>query len=349
MRALKFNDTWNITLRNVEPVAILQPDDVIVQVKYCGICGTDVGIVSGDYPVAVKGVTIGHEATGIVHAVGTGVTNVAVGDRVAINPTFYCGTCRMCQSNRINHCENKFGTESGVSYDGTFADLFRTTSGYVHKIPDDVSMQAVALTEPLSCILAGMRKLSGTPVQAYTYLFGAGPMGVLYAWALALKGLVPVVIETSPARRAYASTCLPGVVKIYASLDEARREYFNDPKAPIDLVVDTTSGLLQDLYPMLACGATYMAIGLKNRTAAINSMQLADKSLSIVGSIDSLQGTFMEAFKLITTGIIPAQKLVSHVMPLAQYQEAFAVVGCDMDAKAMVPSAIGSCKVLLEI
>lgn len=348
MRALKYNGTWDVSLEEVDDLHIINPNDVIVDIKYCGICGTDVGIIAGTYPVAVKGVTLGHESTGIIAEVGSEVKNVKVGDRVVINPTYYCGKCRMCQTLRINHCENKFGTESGVSYDGTYADRYRTTSDFVYKIPDGVSMKAVTLTEPLSCVITGARKIQPSSMNLNTYVFGAGTMGILYTWALHLKGLTPVVIETSLNRLNYASDCVPQGVKIYSSLEEARTNYFNDPKAPLDIVVDTTSGLLEKLYPEMSCDGTYMSIGLKDKYANINVRELADKSLSIIGSIDSLHGSFLDAFHLITKNIIPAEKLVSHVIQLENYKKAFSILGCDIDSKSMVQPKEKNAKVIIE-
>jgi L-iditol 2-dehydrogenase len=349
MKALKYRNIWDIGVIETEDLYPVNADEVIVAVKYCGICGTDVGIVSGDYPAAVKGVTLGHEAAGIIAAIGAEVKNVKVGERVAINPTYYCGECRMCRTGRINHCERKLGTESGVSYDGAFAGRYRTKAGYVYGIPDGVSLQAATLTEPLSCILSGARKLQSVPLNAYAYIFGAGPMGILYAWALSLKGIIPAVIETAPARREFVQDCLPKGVNVYQSLAAARTKQFNDVKAPLDLVVDTTAGLLEELYPQLACGGTYMSIGLKRRSARINTMELADKSLSVCGSIDSVHGAFGEAFHLIVNNMVPAAGIVSHVFPLDQFKLGFATIGCDIDSQALVPVKAKSAKVLLEI
>lgn len=254
MKALKYNGPWNLSIREVEDLYVKEPNDVVIEIKYCGICGTDKGIVTGDYPAAVEGVTLGHEASGIIKEIGTNVTNVKVGDRVAINPTYYCGTCRMCETLRINHCENKFGTESGVSYDGTFANYYLTKSEYVYKLPDDITMKAATLTEPLSCVISGIRKLNPATMSAYTYVIGAGPMGILYAWALTLNGILPVVVEKEDARFKYAKTCLPKKVKIFKTIESARLSHSDIEKAPIDLVVDTTPGLLEELYPLLAHG-----------------------------------------------------------------------------------------------
>lgn len=347
MKALKFRQAWDVEYVDVPDLHTLGADDVVVDIKFCGICGTDLGIVSGSYPVAVGGVTLGHEASGVVAEIGSAVTTVGVGDRVVINPTPYCGRCRMCLSQRINHCERKHGTESGVSYDGALAGRYRTTSAFVHAVPDHISLQAAALTEPLSCVVAGVRKIQPPSLAAFTYVFGAGPLGLLYAWALSVRGLTPVVIERSPARRDFAHDRLPEGSRVYGSLAEARTRHFGDPDAPLDVVVDTTSAMLEELLPEIACGGTFMSIGLKHRMASIDTMLIADRSLSVIGSIDSLHGSFSEAFHLIVSGRIPAGRLVSHTVPLPDYRKAFAWLGCDIDNERMELADEASCKILL--
>ncbi|GLY06965.1 alcohol dehydrogenase catalytic domain-containing protein [Actinoplanes sp. NBRC 101535] len=347
MKALKYRGAWDVTLDEVPDLHVTGDDDVVVEIAYCGICGTDLGIASGAYPVAVPGTTLGHEASGIVAEIGDAVTGLAVGDRVVINPTPYCGRCRMCRTQRINHCVNKLGTESGVSYDGAYAGRFRTTSGFIHPVPDHVSLRAAALTEPLSCVVAGARKLQPPGLTAHTFVIGAGPLGLLYTWVLSLRGLTPVVVEHSPARLAFARDRLPVGSAVYGSLAEARAKHFGDPDAPLDVVVDTTSHLLEELFPQMAHGGTYMSIGLKEKVAAIDTMLLADRSLSVIGSIDSLHGSFVEALHLITSGRVPAERLVSHVVPLEDYRTGFAALGCDLDARVFGPADQASCKVLV--
>jgi threonine dehydrogenase-like Zn-dependent dehydrogenase len=347
MKALKYRGPWDVAVEDVPDLHVTGPDDVVVDIAYTGICGTDLGVVSGSYPVAVPGVTLGHESTGIVAETGAEVTGLAVGDRVVINPTPYCGTCRMCRTQRINHCVNKHGTESGISYDGTYADRYRTTSRFVHVVPEHISLRAAALTEPLTCVLSGVRKIRPTSLTAYTYVFGAGPLGLLYAWALSWKGLSPVLVETSPARLSFANKVLPEGIRAYGSLEEARREHFGDPAAPLDIVVDTTSGLLEELYEELACGGIFMSIGLKSRKVSLDAMHLADRSLTVIGSIDSLHGSFEEAFHMIVSGRLPAERLVSHVVPLADYRSGFAALGCDIDGRILKGADTESCKVLI--
>ncbi|MDR7275413.1 zinc-dependent alcohol dehydrogenase [Catenuloplanes atrovinosus] len=338
MKALTFTGPWELDLADRPDLHVTGDDDVVVDIAYCGVCGTDLGIASGAYPVAVPGVTLGHEAAGVVAEVGAGVGTVAPGDRVVINPTPYCGRCRMCRTNRINHCERKHGTESGVSYDGAFAGRYRTTSAFTHRVPDRVPLRAAALTEPLSCVVTGVRRIQPASLAMNTYVIGAGPLGLLYAWMLSLRGLTPTVVERSPARLDFARSRLPAGSRAIPHLrgDEE-----------LDIVVDTTSHLLEELLPRMAPGGTFMSIGLKERIASIDTMLIGDRSLTVVGSIDSLHGSFEEAFHLIASGRVPAERLISHTVPLADYRKGFAALGCDLDARRLGPAPEASCKVLL--
>lgn len=349
MKSLKYNSSWDICLENVGELQIKTPNDVIVGIKYCGICGTDIGIATGEYPVAISGVTLGHEATGVVLNIGAEVLNVRVGDKVVINPTPYCGQCRMCQTLRINHCENKFRSEGGVSYDGAFSEQFLTTSHYVHKLKEETDLKAATFTEPLSCALAGIKKVQGMTTTVNSFVFGAGPMGLLYTWLLALRGYCPIVIEQSKQRYDFAKERLPRNASIYLSLEEALAQNYTDIEKPLDLIIDTTSGVLVDIYSMIACGATYLSIGLKKKEFVINSMDLADKSLSIVGSIDSLHGTFTEALNLIQGNIIPVGSFISHTFDLIEYESAFSMLGCSLSSKKLSAVKNECGKILLKI
>lgn len=348
MKALKYNTEWDIDLKEIERPKIVEPNDVIVKIKYTGICGTDLGIISGAYPMAVNGVTLGHESTGYVDEIGDNVEDFHIGDRVVINPTYYCGKCRMCQTLRINHCLHKFGTESGVSKDGTFAEYYHTTSDYLIKIPDNMSMKAAAMTEPLSCTLMGVSKIHNLTMNVSSIVFGAGPMGILYTWALTLKGIQSIVIENSPLRKSFAESCIPKGIRIFSSLDEADKEYKEGSMVPRDLVIDTTEGVLDKMYPQMSCGGIFVSIGLKNKDVKINTRELADKSLSIIGSIDSSYSSFNEAFYLIRKKVIPTEKFISHTIKIDKYKEAFTLLGYDLEKKKFTGNIGKSGKILLE-
>ncbi|EMH4075464.1 alcohol dehydrogenase catalytic domain-containing protein [Serratia marcescens] len=348
MKALKFNTVWDITPVETPSLTCIDTDDVIVAIEVCGICGTDVGIITGDYPVAVSGTTLGHESTGTVLAVGRDVSHFKPGDRVVINPTYSCGICRMCQIGNMNHCEQKHGTEAGVSYDGTFAEQYRTKESALLTLDDNVSFEAGALTEPLSCTLTGVDKLNITHSALRAAVIGAGPMGLLYLWSLHLRGITAFLVEKNSHRLAFARGVLPEGCRVYTDFDEAMTcEYGND--ALLDICVDTTGYLAETVFARLAPGGKLLNVALKDSMAKLDVLKIADKSLSIIGSIDSLNNSFERAYALIRDGKIPAEKLVSHQFTFDDYRQAFATVGCDIDGKTLRPIIEPGCKVMLRI
>jgi threonine dehydrogenase-like Zn-dependent dehydrogenase len=348
MKSLVYQGSWQLSLINQPPLLCQSDEDVVVRVKTCGICGTDLGIVSGAYPVAVAGVTLGHEAAGVVEEVGNSVTHVKPGDRVVIDPTYSCGHCGLCRTGRTNHCLYKNGRESGVSADGAFAELYRTTERFVHRIDDDLPFAAASFTEPLSCAISGVNMIHIPSMTARTCIIGAGPMGFLYYRILRLKGLTPFMIESNAARFQYARTIVsaetvfPDWNQALATLDAV-----NDPQW--DLVIDTSGRMLEVAYPCMAPGGTFLSVGLKSQPSTIDTIKLADKSLSIIGSIDSVNGSFLEALHLIQSKLLKVDDLISHNLPLCEYKKAFALVGCDLDQKRLVPITEQANKIMLHI
>ncbi|MBN3574670.1 zinc-dependent alcohol dehydrogenase [Vibrio neptunius] len=349
MKALKFNTVWDVINTQVEPLQCKEGDDVVVAVEVCGLCGTDVGIISGDYPVAVPGTTLGHESTGTVLRVGEEVSAFKPGDRVVINPTYSCGKCRMCQTGNENHCERKAGTEAGVSYDGTFAEQYLAKASSLLHLDDHVSFEAGALTEPLSCTLTGVDKLNITHPNIRACVIGAGTMGMLYLWSLHLRGVSPFLVEKNEHRYQFALDVLPPSVRIYQDFTQAMREEYGSDQETLDLCVDTTGYLTETVFSRLAPGGKIMNVALKESSAQLDILKIADKSLSVIGSIDSLNNSFERAYQIIRDGLIPAEQLISHRFEFEEFEQAFAMVGCNIGKKQLEPIQEPNCKVLLRI
>lgn len=347
MRALKYVKTWQVEVVESADLTCLESDDVIVDIAVCGICGTDVGIISGAYPVAVPGTTLGHETSGIVTKIGPGVTRFKLGDRVVVNPTYACGECRMCQTGNPNHCEQKMGTEAGVSYDGAFAHQYRAKEAFLRKLDGHVSMEAASLTEPLSCTITGVDKLAITHSNIRAAVVGAGPMGMLYLWVLYRRGLKPFLVENNPGRCQFVREALPPSTMLYHDFEQALEQEYGSKNSNIDLCVDTTGQLTELVFSHLAPGGKLLNVALKDKHAQLDVLKIADKSLSVIGSIDSLNNSFERAYVMIRDGEIPVTKLISHVFDFSDYQDAFKTVGCDIVNKTMTPFITPNCKVLV--
>ena len=328
MQSLLYEGPWRVAIADCPEPDEPTGREALVRIRATGICGTDLGIVTGVYFARIP-VILGHESTGEVVAVGEAVESLQVGARVVIDPTYSCGFCAMCRTDRPNHCERKTQTETGVSRDGTFAPYYKTEERFLYPLADEVSFEAGTLVEPLSCALTGVDRLR-TRSDLRTLVLGAGPLGVLYAFALATQGLGGALVEIASERRALAAAVTGAGWRGCASLEEAVDSVSSNGE--VDLIVDTTGVLGQRSLPLLARGGQLLTIGLRSASCAVDMLRVADRSLSIIGSIDSL-GTFNAAKELIERGFVPAERIVSHRWELADYRQAFLHLGCDLDSR----------------
>lgn len=320
MRGLVYRSSWDVAVEDVEEPGSPKGSDVLVRIRATGICGTDIGIVSGAYAARAP-VILGHESAGQVVAVGDDVRDLGPGDRVVIDPTYYCGFCLMCRTDRQNHCERKSETETGVSRDGTFAAYYTTEERFLYRFADDLSYEEAALTEPLSCVLTGVAQLR-LRNDLRTVVIGAGPIGILYAHALSLSGIDGVLVEIADARLALAQQAMPIRWRTDRTI----------PAGDADLIVDTTGAATEQSIATLARRGQLLSVGLRAGTAKIDMLHVADRSLTILGSIDSL-GTFSAALRLIERRALPAARIVTDQLDLESYGEAFRRVGCDIAAR----------------
>jgi threonine dehydrogenase-like Zn-dependent dehydrogenase len=344
MRSLVFDGPWTIEVVDKPIPELEKPTDCLVRVVACGICGTDLGIVRGDYAASRPPVVLGHEATGEVVCIGPAVRSIREGDRVAINPTFFCGVCRFCRSGRPNHCARKDGTEAGVSSDGMLAEYYVTEERFLHRLPPELGYVEGALTEPLSCVLTGINQVS-TRASTTSVVLGLGPVGLLYALALATRGVRGVGIESAAGRRFLAEKVLgPRGWSVAATVEEAVEAYGG---TGIDLLVDTCGSFDAALLPLVAAGGQVLLVALRSHREQIDLGYLADRSISLVGSIDSL-GTFDDAWQFLACGAVPAQDLITDVVPLESVPPALRLLGCDLVDKTYTPDAT-ALKVVVQV
>jgi threonine dehydrogenase-like Zn-dependent dehydrogenase len=334
--ALIFNGPWDLSLQKRSIPTIDLPTDVLVRVRATGICGTDIGIVRGIY-AARRGVVLGHEAAGEVIGVGSRVQSVGVGDRVVVDPTYSCGCCTMCRSERPNHCAQKSASEAGVSCDGAFATYYVASERFIHKIAADLSYAEASFTEPLSCVLTGLNQLR-LRADLEVMVLGGGPMGMLYALALASRGIRGTLVECAQVRYQLCVACAPSGWKIMVEAKPV--------PGSLDLIVDTTGCALPWALDALKRGGQMLLVSLSPAQAGINPAMLTDRSLSLVGSIDSI-GTFALALHMIECGTVPVLSLVTHQLPLAQYREGFHAVGVDLARQKRMSADICALKVVL--
>jgi len=290
------------------------PREVVVQVAACGICGTDLHIAEGEFAPALP-IVPGHEFAGEIVELGSDVTELRVGDRVAVDPSLYCHECHYCRRGRNNLCEN--WNAIGVSVPGGAAEYAVAPAANCVKLPESVSTADAALIEPLSCAVRGFDVLQ--PALADDYLiYGAGTMGLMMMELAKRAGAGSVtVVDLNPARLETAKEL--GCTAAVTSADELDR-----PRG-WEIVIDCTGvvAAIEDGLSRVAPGGTFQQFGVsaEGAVARFSPYRVYNKEIRIVGSMAVLH-SFERAAALFAEGVVRPEVMISHRLPLAEYPAA---------------------------
>src|SRR2546428_840852 len=199
MRAAVFHGPGDLRVEQHAEPTIERPDDVLIEVEACGMCGTDLQILSvpPGHP-ATPGVILGHEFIGRAVAVGPSVRELRVGQRVVVDPDPKCGSCHLCRTGRPANCASVVAL--GSFADGALARLTKAPASSVYPIADELPPPVAALIEPLACVVNGTNRAAPRPGES-AVVFGAGTIGCLFTSLLTAAGAGPLVVVVPSARR----------------------------------------------------------------------------------------------------------------------------------------------------
>lgn len=290
------------------------PRQVVVRVAACGLCGTDLHILHGEFAPTLP-IVPGHEFAGVVAEIGSDVTELAVGDRVAVDPSLYCYECRSCRSGRNNLCER--WAAIGVTHPGGAAEYAVAPVANCVKLPEHVRTEDAALIEPLSCAVRGYDVLRNQ-LASRVLIYGSGTMGLMMLQLGKLTGAASIeVVDINPDRLATAKTL--GCTGTAASADELNRP------AGWDVVVDATGNAhaIQDGLNRVAKGGTFLQFGVADSTAraTIEPFKIYNQEITITGSMAVLH-SYERAADLFATGVLDPDIFISDRLPLDQYATA---------------------------
>lgn len=295
-------------------------DEVVVQIAQCGICGTDVHIYHNEY-MSEFPLVPGHEFAGTVVAVGADVTDVRLGERVAVDPNLYCGRCDFCRNEQANHCSNWQGI--GITRGGGFAEYVAAPARACYRLPDEISDAQAAFIEPLSCVVHALKRYHLLPGDS-ALIFGSGPMGLLLLQALRNAGAARVVmVDKQPDRLALAQHFGAQTVVAGEDADEALRSL-----APhgFQAVIDATGvpAVIKQAFRHLRPRGQYLQFGVTPRTATVevSPYDIFHNDWTIVGSF-ALCYTFLPAIEMLLHGVVDVKPLISHTVPMTQFEELF--------------------------
>jgi len=294
-----------------QPVA---PDDVVLSVRACGICGTDLNILAvPPLHKARPGIVLGHEAVGNVLAVGRAVQHLSVNDRVVIAPRLTCGQCRYCRRGLDNQCEDY--TTVGTTLDGAFAPYVRVPERALYKISAGVSDDDAVFFEPLSCVVGALARMPVQPGDRVA-IIGAGPMGVLFALVCRAMGAGRVFMaDVSPYRLEQARHLGADVVinPVETPLKDA---VLRQTDIGCDLVVDAVGNQIDQAVSLARRGGRIILFGLRaNDRPAVHQYTITRNDLTIAGAFVGLN-PFAQTIQLLESGRVNLARLITHRLPL---------------------------------
>jgi 2-desacetyl-2-hydroxyethyl bacteriochlorophyllide A dehydrogenase len=295
--------------------------EIVVAVGACGLCGTDLHIADGDFPPAPYPLVPGHEFAGEVVAVGRRVEEIQEGQRVAVDPSLFCGHCAFCREGRGNLCSN--WAAIGDTVDGAFAEYVRVPAANAYALPDELSLPQGALIEPVSCAVRGLHRVEIRPGET-VLVVGAGTMGLILAQLVLRAGAARVAVADTNAAKLPLAESL-GAESVATDI-EALRE--SEP-AGFDCAIDATGAppAIEAAFDALRRGGRLMVFGVASgeATVSLSPYRIYKDEITVLGSMAVLN-SFAPAVELVRGGAVDTSAMLTHEFPLDGFADALGVV-----------------------
>ena len=341
MQAVVYDRALEFEVREIdEPTA--GPGEVTIKVTQAGFCGTDLHLHHGGFGARFPLIP-GHEGTGVITALGSGVTGFDVGQTVVVNPNAYCGRCAYCRAGDLVRCENLLAV--GVNRDGMFAEQVAVPVGQVFAA-DGLGPDTAVFAEPASCAMHGLERLRPRPGTS-ALVFGAGPTGSLLAQLMASGGVAHVSVadpaqaklDTVRALGIDATIPIELITEDNAERLVTRLRDASPTGTGYDIVVEATgSATVGNLgLPLLRNGGTLLVYGVAREDArlALAPYEIFRRELTVLGSFAEMT-SFAAALAALRTGRVRTDGLITHRFGLADYGQAIEAAQHDPTAHKIV-------------
>jgi len=318
---------------------------LLLQVKACGICGSDLRRWREGPPPGADGVIPGHEAAGVVVAVDERCHRFQVGDRLAIAPDVHCGQCYYCRRERYNLCDDLRFIGITPGYPGGFAEKMALTSdilenGIVHAMPEGLSFAHAAVSEP-SCSVLATHDKAGTQAGDTVVVIGAGPTGCLHiAVAQARKARV-VVVQRSKARQKLARRFDPDLVVDAISQDVVAcvKEFTGGLGADIVICANPVAETQRQAVEMVRKGGKVLLFGglpKADPMTTLDGNKIHYGEVEVIGAFSYHPRIHREALNLLADGTLPAEKIITHRLPLDEINQAYRIAAAGDALKVLI-------------
>lgn len=321
MKALVLEEYNKLVFKDM-PIPEIGEKEVLIEVKACGICGSDVHGMDGSSGRRNPPIIMGHEASGVIVEIGSRVSSFSKGDRVTFDSTIYCGTCFYCRKGLINLCDNR--RVLGVSpkeyrQHGAFAEYVAVPEHILYRLPEGLSFEQAAMVEPVSI---AFHAVSLTPVSLNdsAVVIGAGMVGIFVIQALRAAGcgqIIAVDLEENKLDLAMQLGADYGLQAKEVNVAEEVRKLTENHGANLALEVVGNTAAVNSAIASLRKGGALTIVGNLAPTVEFPLQEVVTRQISINGSCSSC-GEYPACLDMIARGSINVDALISTVAPLAE-------------------------------
>lgn len=312
-----------------------EADEVQIRVAYTGLCGTDLHILHGNMDARVRRpAIIGHEMSGTVAAVGSSVSGWRIGDPVTVMPLDWDGTCPACLAGHQHICHNL--NFIGIDSPGSLQQRWNVPAKVLVRLPDDLRLDHAALVEPVAVAVHDVRRAALLPGEKVVVI-GGGPIGVLIATTAREFGGEVVVVEVDANRRA-------AVAQLgFDTLDPRSEDqvewverWTGGAGADVAFEVSGSAQAVLGATGLVKVRGRLVIVAIHPTPREIDLQRLFWRELTIIGARVYERQDFEKAIELLSTGVIPADLLITEIVPLSQTAEAFARLESGQAMKILV-------------
>ncbi|HVN53138.1 MAG TPA: alcohol dehydrogenase catalytic domain-containing protein [Anaerolineaceae bacterium] len=317
MKAAVFEKPGVVVVKQI-PVPEIDDDEVLIKVKYTGICGTDWSIYNGWYSADKLPMVPGHEFSGVIAKVGKNARNLKEGDRVTADINMGCGTCFYCRKGEKLLC-NEF-TQLGIHTNGTYAEYVKAPWEQVHILPANLSFEAGAFIEPVSCVIHAAKAMNARLASSLV-IIGCG-LGVLHARMGVLRACAPVIVVGDNARRLSLAKEMGAdcILNVHDVQDPVAEVIKLTGGRGADYVIEAVgkTATYEQAFKMLRRGGTLSAFGITGEfdTIPVRPYEFVLGEKKVTGSCAGVGSDWTDAMTLISEGRITPEPLFSMKVPL---------------------------------
>jgi L-iditol 2-dehydrogenase len=321
MNALVLTEYKRLELASM-PMPEIGPGDLLVRVKACGICGSDVHGFDGSTGRRIPPIVMGHEAAGVVAEAGTSVSGFTVGDRVTFDSTIFCGQCFYCLRGEQNLCDHRqvLGVSPGeYRRHGAFAEYVAVPQHIAYHIPDELSFEHAAMIEAVSVAVHAVR-LTPVTLNDTAVVVGSGMIGLLAMQALRLAGCGRIVAVDIDANKLQHAAALGADVQLNSKdvdVPAAVRDLTSGRGAEIAVEAVGATGPIQTALASVRKGGVLTLIGNVSPSIELPLQSVVTRQIRIIGSCAS-SGEYPACIGMLARGAIRVEPLISACAPLAE-------------------------------